>query len=307
MNLDVIQRYISDLDLDDTPVDKDADNSVLANGSPILSEEEHRRLLSVDNTARLSENLKGLKLSQPKHVPFLRPLHYGNVGYDVLALKRALSKAGFRDWGKWGTPAKGYGAQLKREVAQFQKKNHLPVTGRYDEKTHSALSKYFDSYGVYLLLEEKKTFPVFDPKKKQRLGIVNTAIFGYHNRDAIHYTESGLRMYGVRNHIKPPQVTRWEDCSSFATWCYWVAGAPDPNGLGYNGQGFTGTLIQHGTRVTHPSLSPGDLIFFGHQTIPSHVAIYIGSNRIVSHGSEGGPYLLPWNYRSDIHSMRSYI
>ena len=36
--------------------------------------------------------------------------------------------------------------------------------------------------------------------------------------------------------IRPPKHPAWEDCSSFATWCYWAAGGPDPNGLDYNGR-----------------------------------------------------------------------
>lgn len=65
--------------------------------------------------------------------------------------------------------------------------------------------------------------------------VCNTAMYGYTKRGSIHYTQGWLRMEGVKNKLKPPAYPHWEDCSSFATWCYWVAGLKDPNGLGYNG------------------------------------------------------------------------
>lgn len=34
--------------------------------------------------------------------------------------------------------------------------------------------------------------------------IVNTAMYGYTKRSAIHYTQGWLRMEGVKNKLKPP-------------------------------------------------------------------------------------------------------
>ena len=39
----------------------------------------------------------------------------------------------------------------------------------------------------------------------------------------------------------------------------------------------------------------------------AHVAIVIGKNKIVSHGSEGGPYVLRPDYRADISQVRRYF
>jgi cell wall-associated NlpC family hydrolase len=79
----------------------------------------------------------------------------------------------------------------------------------------------------------------------------------------------------------------------------------DPNGLNYNGWGFTGTQIQHGKRISVVQLKPGDLVFYGRHGI-SHVAIYVGNGRVVSHGSESGPLLLSTYYRSDLQYAISY-
>ena len=146
-----------------------------------------------------------------------------------------------------------------------------------------------------------------DPKKVRgcRHRIVATAFVGYKNKEALHYTQDARRMEGVRGGIRPPRHPAWEDCSSFATWCYWAAGAVDPNGLGYNGFGYTGTQVQHGKTTNSPR--PGDLVFYGGGSVPSHVAVYVGNGKVVSHGSEPGPYLLPIDYRSDRSQVRSYV
>lgn len=234
------------------------------------------------------------------YVPFPRTIRVGAAGRDVLAVKRALSRAGYIRWGGFTSIFGPYAAiSLKR----FQAKERLKQDGIYGEASHRHLAPYFDAYGAWLMGQAAET-----PELRKRRSIVAAAMFGYTSRNSIHYSQAaGYRMWGVRHRIRPPSVPVWEDCSSFATWCYWVADAPDPNGLGYSGYGFTGTQIGHG-RMVHPDeLEPGDLVFYGRRSIPSHVAVYVGSGRVVSHGSEAGPLLLPRTYRSDVHSHRSYL
>lgn len=79
-------------------------------------------------------------------------------------------------------------------------------------------------------------------------------------------------------------ATQPTDCSGFATLCYKAAGAPDPNGLGYDREGYTGTLESHGQRTGSPQ--PGDLVFW-HS--PDHVAIYGGGDTIYQLGGPPGP------------------
>lgn len=73
-----------------------------------------------------------------------------------------------------------------------------------------------------------------------------------------------------------------------------------------NGQswraGFTGTQLSNGISVSARSMLPGDLVIYR-----GHVAIYVGNGKVVSHGSEAGPVLVPWNYRGDVVSIRRYI
>jgi cell wall-associated NlpC family hydrolase len=97
------------------------------------------------------------------------------------------------------------------------------------------------------------------------------------------------------------------------TWCYWAAGAPDPNGRNFDGLGYTGTQIGNGTAVTLEQAQPGDLVFYGKKVDPdpqagiTHVALYVGNGNVISHGSESGPHLVQVDYRSDRKLIKSYV
>src|SRR6185312_10356745 len=77
------------------------------------------------------------------------------------------------------------------------------------------------------------------------------------------------------------------DCSAFSTLSYKAAEEPDPNGLNYDGAGYTGTLWAHGTETTKPE--PGDLCFYGSAPVPEHVTVYIGGGQVISMGEQGDP------------------
>lgn len=111
-------------------------------------------------------------------------------------------------------------------------------------------------------------------------------------------------MWGVKNKVVPPKIPLYEDCSSFATWCYWGAKVKDPNGFNYNGLGYTGTLANNGVKTTSPK--PGDLAFYGRYPY-SHVVICLGESKGISHGSERGPLLLNIYYRNDLSHFRTYF
>ena len=76
--------------------------------------------------------------------------------------------------------------------------------------------------------------------------IVTAALWGIANEPQIHYGE-----------IRPIPLARTlpltTDCSGFVTVCYFLAGAPDPNGLDYSGEGWTGTLLRN---LEHGRLPP---------------------------------------------------
>ncbi|HSE44961.1 MAG TPA: peptidoglycan-binding domain-containing protein [Gemmatimonadales bacterium] len=78
---------------------------------------------------------------------FIRELRRGMRGPDVLAVKRALKKAGLR---KGLTLNPTFGTALEKQLKVFQHKHKLVVDGHYGPKTHAALLKYFDAYGRLL-------------------------------------------------------------------------------------------------------------------------------------------------------------
>jgi WD40 domain-containing protein len=60
-----------------------------------------------------------------------------------------------------------------------------------------------------------------------------------------------------------PSVPATLNGTTFVTWCYWQAGAPDPNGNDYRGPSWTGALLAHGRRIEESAARPGDLVVFG--------------------------------------------
>ena len=118
-----------------------------------------------------------------------------------------------------------------------------------------------------------------------RAAIVAWAKWGVANKPQIHYKE--VRPFPLTSVL--PLTT---DCSGFATLCYFLAGAPDPNSSNYNHYGYTGTLLSHGTKITLAEAQPGDLIVYGPGT-GDHVAIIVENDGkdplTVSHGQESDP------------------
>jgi hypothetical protein len=144
---------------------------------------------------------------------------------------------------------------------------------------------------------------------------LQAAVLGYHHAPSIHYTQDSRRWEGIARGLKAwkGEFPHYADCSSYLTWCL-KCGLSHFDKPGHrfpdivNGQhwlaGFTGTLLEHGRRVRNPF--PGCAIIYG-PGAGEHTALYTGGGLVVSHGSERGPLLVPWRYRSDVHSIRSYI
>lgn len=123
-----------------------------------------------------------------------------------------------------------------------------------------------------------------------RARIVAVAHNGVAHQPDIHYAEVRpipVQAAGVLHRL--PFTT---DCSGYAITCYRAAAALDPSGNSYNGQGFTGSFLDHGQQVTEPR--PGDIVVYGPK--PGHHAAIVVQGGIdpltVSHGSEAGPLLI---------------
>lgn len=94
------------------------------------------------------------------------------------------------------------------------------------------------------------------------------------------------------------------DCSEGVTLLCRLAGLADPNGRGYDGAGFTGTMLDTLPHYTKPSsANVGALVVFGPGS-GDHVCMVDtpGADPLLwSHGSEGGPRLVKLSAEKAVH------
>lgn len=137
-----------------------------------------------------------------------------------------------------------------------------------------------------------------------RASIAANARWGAANQASIHYAE--IRPIPLWLQLRALPFTT--DCSGWATLLYKWAGAPDPNGLGFIGEGFTGTLLAHGKPITQSEARPGDLVIWG--VYPGHhvaVCVEAGPDPLIcSHGSESNPVLERTSTETAAQGYRSY-
>jgi hypothetical protein len=118
------------------------------------------------------------------------------------------------------------------------------------------------------------------------------------NAAQIHY----LEVRPIRGLHQPRALPITTDCSGFVTLCFAWAGAADPNGLGYDGSGYTGTLLSHCVAVKEePQI--GDLVIFGPGN-GEHVATVINPAQpvtLVSHGTAAGPHEIALREEAAMH------
>ncbi len=93
------------------------------------------------------------------------------------------------------------------------------------------------------------------------------------------------------------------DCSGstelFAKW----AGAPDPNGLDFDGFGFTGRMADNLRMIPQSALQLGDLVIFGNPTTHVAVVIELGADPVMeSHGVEEGPLRISLSSEASAHA-----
>lgn len=85
------------------------------------------------------------------------------------------------------------------------------------------------------------------------------------------------------------------DCSGWATIVAKWAGAPDPNGLNFDGLGYTGTMVDHCTEIAKAEAQELDLVIYFVNGVSVHVGIIVvpGEDPLtVSDGEDGCPCLV---------------
>ena len=226
-------------------------------------------------------------------------LKKGSSSNRVRACKFALGKAGFRNNVKWGT-GKHYGGPMQANVRAFQKAKGLKVDGQIGSKTFAVLKPYFNKQAKKLWVAAT-TLTKYEKMADYGLRCLQNAAY-------IHYGISG-RMWCVRNRVAwkgdSTTIMKTDDCSAFSTDLRFVCGFSDPNGRGYDGQGYSGTMWRNpkGKLVTGTKRG-GDCSLYGPE---NHATIWITSKHMLSHGCEAGPLLYTTaKYRSDYVGTKRY-
>lgn len=152
-------------------------------------------------------------------------------------------------------------------------------------------------------------------RQRAREIAVYAAMEGYKHRGQMLYTEGGARWSGIDDHrlAYKGEFPRAADCSAYVTWCLWNGFEhfhihhDFVNGANFK-EGYTGTMVEHGTPVNRNHLLPADALFYGgSRSVPAHTVIYVGKGRVISHGSPGGPHLLPIDFGMPFNQARRYI
>lgn len=259
-------------------------------------------------------------------VPLPRNLILGTKGRDVIAVKRALSRAGYIKWGDF-TPV--WGTYARTALHNFQKDHGLKPAG-YGVKTHNALRNThrkgytkqwaFGAYEIEIMHEVYEQLHV-SPTVKIRSKIIQMARYLYGYRYSIGYAQ--VRPFPLL-HLGATitgKGYRW-DCSGNVTICYYAAGAKNPNRIGgvqswhSGGEGYTGTLLYGGHKCDRLDLQPGDLVFYGFSRVdnaafnigdPTHVAIWEGDSAqdVYSFGSYPMRHAY-YRYRHDVNCYVTY-
>lgn len=97
--------------------------------------------------------------------------------------------------------------------------------------------------------------------EEKRRAVVELGRWGITHEPQIYY--SNRRPFPLRKPGQLPKLPLWADCSAWVTICYRYAGAADPNGLRYSGQGYTGTLLDHMKRIPIGAVKHGDVVIYG--------------------------------------------
>lgn len=178
-----------------------------------------------------------------------------------------------------------------------------PVDGQYGPLTEAAVRRAKKALGYRRCtgVAGPRLVALLEASAAQSLTvreeIVANARWGIANEPQIHYEQ----LRPIDGLHEPRKLPLYTDCSGFSTLCYAWAGAPDPNGLGYSGAGYTGTLLQHMTAIAADAVQPGDLVVWGPP--PGHhvaLVLELGPDPLLcSHGQEAGPLEIRFSVESE--------
>jgi hypothetical protein len=249
-----------------------------------------------------------------------RPLYAPKSGYkqstpgdDIIAVKRAISRAGWWKWQEFSddyTNGFAFGDANGGGVWGFQKKRGIDPTGNYGEKTHKALRNAkvppdgehpgepaFDAYAADLYRGYK--VPAENPEQRIRDKIVEFCNRGLKNPQCWNY----YQVRAIDISVTPDAGEIYTDCSGSVIQAYHFAkretglAVKDPAKQNWSGYGNTSYYEDDHPKVSG-SYKVGDLAHYdGHVTMCIKAGDWDTSDWW-SFGSEP-PSKRKLNYRSD--------
>lgn len=187
-----------------------------------------------------------------------------------------------------------------------------PAVAEPDDSVLAALHAFPEPEALARTLMAATARRPLTPNEKKR---VRRAITVYCLRTEQFEPREHYSQHRPMTHLGVPPIDGFTaDCSGHATGCfYWArktTGLPvqDPNGLDFNGYGYTGTLLWANRDRRIPEgrhYFVGDLAIYGPATATRHVVTCrkggtAATATWTSHGSERGPYPVRLHYRSDL-------
>lgn len=268
-----------------------------------LVESGASRATSQGRYAELQRNAASGKRTIPFLGPFARLKKNGRVcGPEVRLFEGAMRRT---------TPPvrktkaqNCFGVATERQLKILQRRWKIPPSGIYGLRSHRALAHAYSNQQIADLRYIRTTR--IRAAKYAEISTITAHAKAYEGR-MVYCNYGSLSSCGLRwSWPAWPDVPRHTDCSGYASWVYYEAGLPDPNGLGYTG-GFTGTLVRGGAPIKpNGPLHIGDLIFNGPSASnTTHVSVYIGRGLSSGHG-RFGIQIHQWNYRPVV-AIRRYF
>lgn len=245
-------------------------------------------------------------------------------GPDVIAYKRAVSRAGRWPWQEFDDAysnafSRGNGGNVgDTGVAGFQRQMGIDDTGNMGSPTFDALNwslvpqglpnagqPLFDQTAVNLLKEAAENAKPTPPNLDSFYDWLTIL-----ERDQASITYSQARpIQPLVDHENPPVYPTGIDCSGSLIYASWLAGLSSPVPEGYSGYGNTGTMRSLGRRIDPSQVEEQAATqrVFAFYTRPDHVVCVLGDGTVWSHGQESGPDYQPsiW-YRSGFTECRTY-
>jgi hypothetical protein len=246
---------------------------------------------------------------------------YGQTSKAVQALQNGLHRAlAAKGLPHTNNRKGGFGSRTRDDLLRFRRAymtRRGPISGRYaGSDVWKALEPFLGAYDQALIRQHRRAVAAARAELQARKAQAGTRAAQRARVKAVALRFYALRAFYVYRQYRPMPDDLFSrlawyqlDCSSSFTLIHKAAGLPDPNGRGYDGQGYTGTLINQGTWKPVASAEAGDGVFYGDQGagVPRHVVCAIGDGLGVSFGST--PIrLVRLTYRSDLRSSgRDYL